>query len=158
MTTPTGGDVSIEFYDMTQALELKQELTEVYLASHRQYLDDPWSTPEQFWERLVTLYAPSRGFGLVAGWRERSMIGYAFGSRVGAPSTVWEMARQGMPELPIPDTMAPVYFLREFAVHPSCQGQGYGRRLHDAILRTRSEGLAHLLVRPENPAKTTYSG
>lgn len=74
----------------------------------------------------------------------------------GVPSEVWETACQIMPGLPVLDATALVYFLREFAVHPSYQGRGHGRRLHDAILRTRSESLAYLLVRPENPAEATY--
>jgi GNAT superfamily N-acetyltransferase len=51
----------------------------------------------------------------------------------------------------------PVYFFREFAIDPSYQGKGYGRLLHDALLKTRPEGLAHLLVRQDNPAKSTYT-
>lgn len=35
-------------------------------------------------------------------------------------------------------------------MRPTHQGHGYGHAIHDALLHTRPESLAHLLVRTDN--------
>jgi GNAT superfamily N-acetyltransferase len=105
----------------------------------------------------VELYVPSRDFGLVAVWQDGTMAGYAFGSPKDNSSDIWEMVKLSLPEIPVPQEPVPIYFFREFAVHPSYQGKGYGHKIHDALLKTRLEPLAHLLVRMDNPAKASYA-
>ena len=146
----------IDHYGPKDTLLLRDPILEVYLASHRGQQDNAWYSPDQFWQRLVEFYAPSRDFGLVAAWLGESMIGYAFGSPMQNSAEVWEMTRQALPEMQIPQEPQPIYFFREFAVHPEHQGKGYGRKIHDALLKTRTEQLAHLLVRTDNQAKASY--
>jgi GNAT superfamily N-acetyltransferase len=67
------------------------------------------------------------------------------------------MTRAALPDVAAHSIDEPIYLFREFAVDPARQGKGYGRLLHDALLKTRSERLAHLLVRQDNPAKGTYT-
>jgi GNAT superfamily N-acetyltransferase len=150
-------DVRVERYNGHEALQCKVPMLAVYLASHHDQQPDPWYSPEQFWQRLVELYAPSQEFGLVAVWRGETMVGYAFGSLMGKPHDIWGMVRSAMPDVAVTATEEPIYFFREFAVDPSCQGRGYGRLLHDKLLETRPERLAHLLVRQGNPAKAAYT-
>jgi GNAT superfamily N-acetyltransferase len=90
-------------------------------------------------------------------WQDEVMVGYAFGSPMGRPQQIWDMVRTSMPDISVSAAEEPVYFFREFAVDPSYQGKGYGRLLHDALLKTRPERLAHLLVRQDNAAKNAYS-
>ena len=149
-------DVHIDYYGPEETLSLREPIQGAYLASHRDQQHDPWYSPEQFWRRLVELYAPSRDFGLVAAWLGETMVGYAFGSPKDNSTDVWEMVRKTLPEVTILDNQVPIYFFREFAVHPGYQGQGYGHKLHDALLKNRPEPLAHLLVRTDNPAKASY--
>jgi len=150
-------EVRIEHYDSEGALRLKEPVLAVYLASHHDQQHNPWFSPGQFWQRLVDLYAPSHGFGMVTAWHGQAMAGYAFGSVMGQPQEIWAMIRAALPDIPVSSAQEPIYFFREFAVDPSYQGKGYGRLLHDALLQTRPERLAHLLVRPDNPAKSTYT-
>jgi GNAT superfamily N-acetyltransferase len=152
----SASDVRIVYYSAEDALQLREPVLSVYFASHHDQQHNPWFSPEQFWRRLVELYAPSRDFKLVAAWEEDTMVGYAFGSPKDNSADVWQMVERALPEIPIPDPPEPIYFFREFAVDPKQQGKGYGRRLHDALLKTRPESLAHLLVRPDNPAEATY--
>jgi GNAT superfamily N-acetyltransferase len=149
-------DLRIDSYGPEEALSLREPVLDVYLASHHDQQHNPWFGPDQFWRRLVEIYAPSRDFGLVAAWLGETMAGYAFGSPKDNSADIWEMVRQTLPETGIPQEPVPIYFFREFAVHPAQQGKGYGRKLHDALLKTRPEPLAHLLVRSDNPAKTSY--
>ena len=150
------GSIHIDYYGPQESLRLREQILSVYLASHHDQQHNPWFGPDQFWQRLVELYAPSREFGLVAAWLGDTMTGYAFGSPKDSSGDVWEMVRHALPEVRIPSEPVPVYFFREFAVHPDYQGRGYGRKLHDALLKTRPEPLAHLLVRTDNPAKGSY--
>lgn len=150
-------DVRIEHYNSKGALQLKDPMLAVYLASHHDQQHNPWFGPGPFWQRLVELYAPNPGFGLVAAWHGDAMVGYAFGSPMGNPQEIWGMVRLNLPSVPVSTTEEPIYFFREFAVDPNRQGKGYGRLLHDELLKTRPERLAHLLVRQDNPAKNAYT-
>lgn len=149
-------DVRIEHYNSAGTLQLKEPILAVYLASHADQQHNLWFGPGPFWQRLVELYAPSRDFGLVVAWHGDTMVGYAFGSPKDNATDVWQMVARTLPEVPIPEIPVPIYFFREFAVDPACQGKGYGRLLHDALLKTRPERLAHLLVRQDNPAQNAY--
>jgi GNAT superfamily N-acetyltransferase len=149
-------DVRVEHYDGAAALQCKAPMLAVYLASHRDQQHNPWYSPERFWQRLIELYAPTEGFGLIAAWQDEAMVGYAFGSLMGKSDEIWEMVYTSLSDVTVSSTDEPIYFFREFAVDPSYQGGGYGRLLHDALLQTRTERLAHLLVRQDNPAKATY--
>ncbi len=148
--------VRIEQYESAGALQLKEPILAVYLASHHDQQHNPWFGPGPFWQRLVELYAPSRDFGLVVAWRGDTMVGYAFGSPKDDAADVWQMVERTLPEVAVPKTPEPIYFFREFAVDPAHQGKGYGRLIHDALLKARPERLAHLLVRQDNPAKNAY--
>jgi ribosomal protein S18 acetylase RimI-like enzyme len=137
------------------ALKIADEILSVYTASHADVLDVPFLAPERFRQRLVDLYAPLPDFELITGRVGAELVGYAFGSPRHESAATWEEVHRVLPDIPVrPD---PIYIFREFAVRPECQRQGYGRRLHDALLGTRPEPLAHLLVRRDNArARTTY--
>ncbi|WP_327120119.1 GNAT family N-acetyltransferase [Nocardia sp. NBC_01730] len=143
-------------YGAAETLEFADELQAVYLASHREQQDNPWYSPEKFWERLAEMYAPIPGFELVTGRIDGRMIGYSFGTPYGRPRAVWHKAVRIYPELLPVSTGAPVYIFREFAVHPDQQGRGFARIIHDALLSQRPESLAYLLVRVGNPARAVY--
>ncbi|GGL11894.1 hypothetical protein GCM10012284_53280 [Mangrovihabitans endophyticus] len=132
---------------------MRDDLLTVYTASHADLIHLPWFSPEQFWERLVTLYAKTDDFDLVTGQLNDQVIGYAFGS----PRTDEPLRHLLHTQIPtIPDT-GPVYIFREFAVHPEHQRHGHGTRIHHELLRTRPETAANLLVRTDNqPALTAY--
>lgn len=148
-------ELRIEHRDFAGSLALREEMLAVYEAAEADQLNDPWASPEQFWDRLVNLYGPAPGFGLVAGWLGDELAGYAFGSPL-VSTSIWEDVRRGLPDLELPTAPEPLYIFREFAVHPKRQRQGYGRALHDALLATRPERLAYLCVRPDNPAQQAY--
>jgi GNAT superfamily N-acetyltransferase len=137
-------------YDGPQTLQLKDEVLGTYLNAHLDQQHDPWATPERFWERLVDLYAPSKDFAMAAGWLEDELIGYAFGSVRDDSTTIWDAAASALPDLPATESPGGVYIFREFAVRPAHQGRGYGHQIHDALLGSRREPLAHLLVRTDN--------
>jgi GNAT superfamily N-acetyltransferase len=109
---------------------------------------------DNFWQRLVDIYAPGRDFAMVSGWLDDGMIGYAFGSLRDNPASTWQAVKAVLPDVPVPDEDEPVYVFREFAVHPDHQGKGYGRLIHDELLRGRPERLARLAVRTDKAQAT----
>jgi GNAT superfamily N-acetyltransferase len=149
---PATQDLRITHHDGPQTLDLKDAVLSTYLAAAFDQQHDPWAGPEQFWERLTDLYAPSKDFGMAAGWIDGEMIGFAFGSVRDNDASTWADVAKMLPDLPVPDGSASIYIFREFAVQPARQGKGYGHRLHDALLHSRPEPLAHLLVRTNNEA------
>lgn len=149
--------LQIERHDAASTLGLRDDLLDVYRAAHHDLMSDPWWHPDRFWERLVSLYVPTTDFELVAGRLEGRVLGYAFGSPRNEAPDYWRKARAVLPDLALPADDEAAYVFREFAVHPDHQRQGYGRVLHDDLLASRPERLAHLLVRPDNiPARTAY--
>jgi GNAT superfamily N-acetyltransferase len=138
-------------HNAAETLSLKAEMLEVYGTSHAEPIrNDPWFSEDKFWERLVDIYAPGRDFAMVSGWLDNQMIGYAFGSPRDNATTLWEYVKTGIPAFPIHDVTEPIYIFREFAVHPDHQGKGYGRSIHNDLLRDRPERLAALYVRTDN--------
>jgi GNAT superfamily N-acetyltransferase len=140
----------ITHHDGPQTLQLKAEVLGTYLDAHLDQQHDPWATPDRFWERLVDLYAPSKDFAMTAGWLGDDLIGYAFGSVREDGASIWAAVADALPDLVIPVPPTGVYIFREFAVRSAHQQHGYGHQIHDALLDSRSEQLAHLLVRTDN--------
>jgi GNAT superfamily N-acetyltransferase len=159
-----GPDCTVDLHDADGALGLREPMLQVYAAAHADQGHDPWAAPDRFWERLVDIYARTRDFALVTGRVEGVVVGYAFGSPRDDSGEIWQAVRSALPDVDVPDVGAsdavpggPVYIFREFAVHPDWQRRGVGRRLHDALLGTRPEPLAHLLVRQDNGrARSAY--
>lgn len=149
--------LGIERYDSQSTLATKAEILPVYAAAHHDLQHNPWFHPDQFWRRLVDLYAPGQDFELVAGRLDGQVVGYAFGSPRFGDDELWQKSRDTFPGLELPAEPQPIYIFREFAVHPEQQRQGVGRQLHDALLEPRPEPLASLLVRKDNePAQAAY--
>ncbi|GIG57159.1 hypothetical protein Lfu02_15310 [Longispora fulva] len=155
---PARLELDLRRYGAAGALALREEILNVYVTSHADMQHDPWFGPEAFWDRLETLYAPGRDFELVAGWRDGTLVGYAFGSpRDRDLADLWAEIRDANLPVEFPASHGPVYIFREFAVHPDHQKRGYGKQIHDELLRTRPEAAANLLVRPDNPARAAYT-
>lgn len=141
--------LELTIHGPTETLGLKDQMLATYLAAHADQQHDPWATPERFWERLVDIYAPTKDFATAAAWRDGEMVGYAFGSVREQSKGIWSEVQQALPDLG-GSAGGPIYIFREFAVAPPSQGQGVGHAIHDHLLATRPEALAHLLVRTDN--------
>jgi GNAT superfamily N-acetyltransferase len=154
---PVTDELIIDRHGAAGALRLQDELLTVYNASHADVTHIPFMSPERFRERLVELYAPIPGFELVTGRLGTELVGYAFGSPRWESASTWAQIHAALPDFPVPAGTEPIYIFREFAVRPDRQYRGYGRRLHDALLGSRPESLAHLLVRQDNVrARSAY--
>jgi GNAT superfamily N-acetyltransferase len=143
--------LTLRLHTAAETLSLKGPILRVYGTSHAEPIrNDPWFSEDKFWQRLVDLYAPGRDFAMVSGWLDDEIIGYAFGSPRDNATPTWQQVKTGMPDFPVQDENEPIYIFREFAVHPTHQGKGYGRQIHNELLRTRPERLTCLYVRVDN--------
>ena len=133
---------------------MRDLLVPIYSATHAHLIGvDPWNAPERWWERLADTYSKTRDFDLVTGWLGDELVGYAFGSPTGK-DRLWPAITAVFPHL---QPSGSVYIFREFAVRPDSQRRGYGRLIHDELLRGRPEQAAHLLVRKDNDlARAAY--
>ena len=149
-------ELAITRHGPAETLALCDEILPVYAAAEADQMHDPFYGEEQFLHRLVDLYAPGRDFELVTARLGGVMIGFAFGNPRDKTAAIWESVGKALPDVVVPEEPQPVYVFRELNVLPDYQGRGYGRALHDALLASRPERLAHLLVRPDNPARFAY--
>ncbi|MET8152069.1 GNAT family N-acetyltransferase [Actinoplanes sp. NPDC049668] len=153
MTSATGR-LTLRHHGPQDALTMRDVLVPVYVATHAHLVGvDPWNAPEKWWERLSGTYSRTRDFGLVTGWHGDELAGYAFGSP-NDTGRLWPAIDAVFPHL---QQAGPVYIYREFAVRPDLQRRGYGRMIHDELLRGRPEQAAHLLLRKDNDsARAAY--
>ena len=143
------GNLNLRHHGPTETLTMRELLVPIYAETHAHLLpDEPWNAPEVWWERLADSYAKTRDFDLVTGWDDDVLVGYAFGSPNDTGKS-WPRIHAVFRHL-VP--AGPIYVFREFAVRPDRQRLGYGRLIHDELLRGRPEQAAHLLLRKDNDA------
>jgi ribosomal protein S18 acetylase RimI-like enzyme len=151
---PAGRHLTLLHHGPHEALGMRELLVPIYTATHAHLLkQEPWNAPAAWWQRLADIYAKTRDFDLVTAWEGETMVGYAFGSP-NDTGKLWPAIQAVLPHL---KPHGPVYIFREFAVHPERQRLGYGRMIHDELLRIRPEQAAHLLLRKDNEtARAAY--
>lgn len=148
-------DLVLARFGSDDVRDLDGELAAVYAGARSDQAHNPFYSRERFLERL-DMYLPAKGFEVVTGRIDGVMVGFAFGNPRANAAEIWNSVRSALPDIPAPETPAPVYVLRELNVLPEFQLRGHGRTLHDSLLTSRPERLAHLLVRPDNPARLAY--
>lgn len=151
-------DLVMGHLDAAGMRSLKTEILALYSEVYAGKLDDPFRTPDRFWERLDA-YASRDGFAMVTGRIGDDLVGFALGYSLPVGSRWWaglQGPRAGDEEFTREDGTRTFAF-NELMVHPTWRSRGFGRALHDALLKPRTEQRATLLVRPDNePARSSY--
>jgi GNAT superfamily N-acetyltransferase len=149
------GDLELRSHAAGDVPGMRDELLDAHLDANADLLGDPFFSRDRFGERLDR-YAQDPTFALVTGRLDGQLRGYAFGSTLTADTGWW----RGLSEATEPDlareTGSRTFAFREFLVRQAYRRRGYGRQLHNALLRDRPEERATLLVRQDNPAKWLY--
>lgn len=134
---------------------MRQDLLAVHVDARSQLLIQPFYSVERFWERFES-YTKNPSFSMVTGSVDYQLVGYAFGSPLPADTSWWK----GIENVADPDiareTGHRTFAFREILVRKSFQHRGYAHQLHDALLSSRPEERATLLVRSDNPARELY--
>jgi ribosomal protein S18 acetylase RimI-like enzyme len=151
-------DLTVERLDAAGLRAMREEVLAVYRQVYADQLDDPFRTPERFWERLDA-YASREGFGMAAGRVGGELVGFALGYALPARSRWWEHLR-GEHESGVDFTREDgrrTFAFNELMTAPAWRGRGFAHALHDELLADRPEQRATLLVRPDNePARSAY--
>lgn len=118
--------------------------------------DEVFSAPPFFWredesqlhrERLSRLLDDST-FGIAVALAGDELVGFAYGFQVLPDTTRWAaLIGEVSPEL-VAEWPGRTFLLFDYGVRSSLRGQGIGRKLHDALLGSRSEERATLTVQP----------
>lgn len=118
--------------------------------------DEVFSAPPFFWrddeselhrERLLRLL-DDPSFGVAVAQAGEDLAGFAYGFRVPPNTTRWDgLIGEVSPEL-VAEWPGRTFLLFDYGVQASRRGQGIGRKLHDALLRSRAEERATLTVQP----------
>jgi GNAT superfamily N-acetyltransferase len=151
-------DLTIRHHDAAGMRAMREEILALYSEVYAGQLDDPFRTPERFWDRLDA-YASRDGFAMVTGRVGDDLVGFALGYTLPKNSSWWTGLRgpNADDEEFTREDGTRTFALNELMVHPSWRGHGYGHALHDALLSPRTEQRATLLVRPDNePARSAY--
>ena len=133
---------------------MRDELIDVHLDARADLADQPFYTGLRFGERLDN-YLTSPGFDLVTARIDEGLIGYAFGGTLPATTDWWRGAEVTDPDI-TRETGERTFAFREILVRRAHQHRGHAHCLHDALLTSRPEQRATLLVRDDNPARVLY--
>jgi ribosomal protein S18 acetylase RimI-like enzyme len=148
------GELAVVPYSAEGLHERKEAVLTVYREVYAEWLDDPFFTPERFWERLEA-YSFRDGFQLVTGRVGDELVGFSLGETLPAKSGWWRGFRgDADPDL-LRETGMRTFAINELMVRPAWRRRGYAKALTYALLADRPEERATLLVRAENTAAYT---
>jgi GNAT superfamily N-acetyltransferase len=151
-------DLKLSYYDGPATRELAERIViPLYEATNAGLLSDPFYSSERFAERL-NAYASRAGFALVlAEDQSGRAVGQAFGYPLPVGSVWWDGLVTPVPEGFTVEDGTRTFALNELMVSPDHRRHGVARTLVDALLRSRTERRATLLVDAGNTAaKTAY--
>lgn len=125
--------------------ELTADVKEVLIGLHAGAFGDEMQNPfHQRFPWFVDHWSELPGFMCVIGYDGETPIGFAYGAPA-APGKEWWRPHW------TPERVETTFHLSELAVLPRARKTGEGLRLHDQLLRGRSEALSTLLVDTTHP-------
>lgn len=147
----TAPDLVLEVTDAQGMRRLREPLMDVYRDAYADKLDHPFFTEPRMWERLEA-YASRAGFTLVLAYVNGALVGYALGNTFVAGSKWGQgMITEVDPALLVEDGKRTFGF-NYIMVRHAWRRRQIAKALHDALIATRFEQRACLLVLPENVA------
>ena len=151
-----GASVDLEIGAKAETERDKDDLIAVYLDAYADRLDDPFLSPERHWGR-VQGYASVDGYGIVEARTDGRMIGYALGYTLPENARWWRGLAAPVDLSLLSEDGSRTFALTYMMVRTEFRRRGYAKEMHDALLASRSEQRATLLVHPENvAARTAY--
>ncbi|MFF4549776.1 GNAT family N-acetyltransferase [Streptomyces sp. NPDC001435] len=121
----------------------RQMLIDVHADAYADQMDDPF---HQRFAWFVDHWTGMEGFSCVVAYDGEEPIGFAYGAPL-APGREWWRSTGYEPNNGYTST----YAVSEVMVRPGWRKQGISERLHEALLKERTEDLAVLLVDVTHP-------
>jgi GNAT superfamily N-acetyltransferase len=123
--------------------DFKQMLVEVHADAYADAMDDEFN---QRFPWFVDHWSGMDGFTCVVAFDEDEPTGFAYGAPL-QPGREWWRSTEFEPN----NGYSATYAISEVMVRPRWRKQGISDRLHEALLKERSEDLAVLLVDVTHP-------
>jgi GNAT superfamily N-acetyltransferase len=123
--------------------DFKQMLVEVHADAYADAMDDEFN---QRFPWFVDHWSGMDGFTCVVAFDEDEPTGFAYGAPL-RPGREWWRSTEFEPN----NGYSATYAISEMMVRPRWRKQGISDRLHEALLKERSEDLAVLLVDVTHP-------
>jgi GNAT superfamily N-acetyltransferase len=140
--TLTTAAVELRHYGHDDLQRIRQTLLDVHADVYADEMEDEFN---QRFPWFVNHWGGHPQFACVIGYYEGEPVGFAYGAPA-TPGREWWREH-----LSKPPTDSSTFSLSELAVRPKWRRTGTSERLHAALIGTRSEALAVLLVDPDHP-------
>ncbi|WP_262508392.1 GNAT family N-acetyltransferase [Streptomyces spongiicola] len=134
--------VQLRQYKHDDLHEIRQTLIDVHADAYADQMDDPFV---QRFPWFVDHWGGNPGFSCLIGWDGSEPAGFAYGAPATAGSEWWREHVTEEPENPS------TFSLSELTVRPKWRKTGAAEQLHEALLASRDEALAVLLVDTTHP-------
>ncbi|MFJ3189436.1 GNAT family N-acetyltransferase [Streptomyces halstedii] len=135
---------AIELRTFTTLAPVRDGLVDVYSEVRAPLLHLPNYAVTAFGERLGR-HAAEPGFTAVLAYADAYPVGYAYGNTIEHGDRYWQRTSPAPAET---YTERPALALKEIGVRLAWRKTGTARRIHDALLATRDELYATLMVNP----------
>ncbi|TDD50067.1 GNAT family N-acetyltransferase [Kribbella antibiotica] len=136
---------NVELRTFTTAETVRGDLLDVYADVRSALLHLPNYALTIFSERLDR-HGAEPGFVAVLAYVDGFPVGYAYANTIEQGDRYWSRTSPAPAER---YTDQPVVALKEIGVRSAWRKTGAARRIHDALLATRSEPLVTLMVNPD---------
>jgi ribosomal protein S18 acetylase RimI-like enzyme len=151
-------DSRIDIYERGQVEPVSEDVRTVY---GEVYAEPPYNEGnedvERFMRRLV-IHQQQPRFKLVLARRDSEAVGFAYGYGLRSTTTWWSDMITDLPAEATSETDGRTFAVLELAVREPWRRRHIGRDLHDALLASRPEERAVLMVdRSAQPAKAAYA-
>jgi ribosomal protein S18 acetylase RimI-like enzyme len=147
---------TLALHDHAGMQVLRDPLLAVYAEVYSDQLADSFYTPARYWDRLES-YARWPGFSLVTGCLGEKLIGYTLGYTLPEGSAWWRGFNGDATTPTLVEDGKRTFAITQLMVVSAWRRRGYAGQLHDALLASRPEERATLLVKPDNvPARSAY--
>lgn len=141
-------ELDLRHYGYQDAAAIRELLLDVHDEVY-EGVDDPL-TPRDAFSKFVDSWSSKDGFACVIAYDQGQPVGYAYGAPLSASTTWWAKVTPPLPDAFTAETGTRTFALSELMVRMPWRGTGAARRIHDALMASRKEERATLLVHKEH--------
>lgn len=143
-------DLTLRLHGTEDAAEVRGLLLEIYAEVYKDEADDPFSSVERFANGLDG-WSSKPGWSCLIGYDRHHAVGYAYGAPLPENAAWWGGLQTDVPASETAENGSRTFALSELMVLPPWRKTGTAKAIHDALLTTRTEQRATLLVDRDHP-------
>ncbi|NUL06337.1 GNAT family N-acetyltransferase [Streptomyces lunaelactis] len=153
----THAELDLQHYGHADASAIRELLLDVHDEVYEDS-DDPLAGRDAF-AKFVDHWSAHGGFACVVAHDQGRPVGYAYGAPLSRATTWWVKVTPPLPWTFTAETGTRTFALSELMVCAAWRGTGAARRIHDALMTSRKEQRATLLVhKAHGKVRDLYEG